>query len=355
DGLQSHGLDGGRHPETQVDDAQIVAQQHGSGQDDHDRAGVDHRLAHDTQNFHQAHPAVEQLADHQRIHHRYDGGLGRRINAAVDAAQDHDGQEQAGRRLRQRGQSFGHAGARATRVILDARDQHGTYQQRQHRQQAGNQRRGKQRHHRLIGNEAVQDQRDARRNQNTQRSAGRRHAHGVAAVIAGGHHGGDGDRPDGQRSGHAGAGYRRKNRAGQNGGHSQAAPQMPHPYPRELDQRVGYAARGHQIGRDDEKGHGHQRKGRQAVVDDLGRSQQGQVGDVEAQQRAQAQRKVDRRADGQQRDQQQDGQVVNHGKPPAAGGARYGPRARSTQWRIPPARPRALSIAETAARSATLH
>ena len=120
-----------------------------------------------------------------------------------------------------------------------------------------------------AGRDAVNDERDAGRDDGPQAGCrtgqGRRHA----LIVAGLFHGRDHDDADRDRRGHGGPGDRREDGAGKDRGKPQPAADVSQQRAREAHQVRREAALVHQVAGQHEERDGEQREGRQAAEDGL--------------------------------------------------------------------------------------
>ena len=140
--------------------------------------------------------------------------------------------------------------------------------------QAGENAGEEQSRHRLLGDNSVQDQRQARRNDDADRSRRPDDSQGERPWIASLEHRRDQDRPHRQRGRDARTADRRKQRAGDDGDESKRSRKSAEPGRGQIDQRVGDAAEPHECRRHHEQRQRHQGRRVELIDDELGGADQ---------------------------------------------------------------------------------
>jgi len=111
-----------------------------------------------------------------------------------------------------------------------------------------------------IGEDPVDDEGDAGRDDRPHAGCRRGQGGGDLLVVSGGSHGGQEQGADGDRRGHRGTGDGGEHGAGQDHGQAQAAPDMTQKETGKTDQIGGYAPFLHQVPGEDEQGDGQEGK-----------------------------------------------------------------------------------------------
>lgn len=125
-------------------------------------------------------------------------------------------------------------------------------------QQAGQDAGEKQPRHRLLGDDAIEDQRQRGRDNDADRARGAEDAEREPARIAAGEHRRQQDRPHCQRGRNRGAGDRREERARDHSNETERTLDAAEPGGGEVDQRLRHPAPAHKSRRHDEQRQRHQ-------------------------------------------------------------------------------------------------
>lgn len=206
--------------------------------------------------------AVNEHAHEQAIEHGHSRGLGGREHAAVNAAENDHRRHYAPEGLAQ-GLAHRLAALFAPVALFARNDQHRAHDEQGHND-AGDKARREQRRYRDIGHAAVDDEGDARRNDDGQTRGHGNRGRGKGFVIARHGHAGDQDQAQRGHRGRAGAAYRSPEGSHGHGSHGQAA--------------------GHGAGQGFHQGHNARRDARAfhdiARQDEEGDGQEGKFGDA---------------------------------------------------------------------------
>jgi hypothetical protein len=225
--------------------AHDVGEQEGHGDDHHDHAGLARRAEQDLLHVAPAPDAVD--AHHQGqgaggAHPRHFRG---RAPAVVEGDHHHGDQHDEGQQARQRLEplapgeklgleQFARRAALARRLLLARGGEHHPQGEDRGEQDAGDDAGDEQLADRLLGDDAVDDQRQRGRDEDAQRAAGGDEAGGQFLRVAALPHLRDAHAAHGGAGGRAGAAHGGEHRAAEDVGHAEAAGQLVEPAMRRL-------------------------------------------------------------------------------------------------------------------------
>ena len=199
--------------------------------------------------------------DEQGVEHRHHRSLHRRADPGVNTAEDDDRGHQGEEILAEHGPEMGtlvlvHGSGEPGAAGKEIGHEHHHEPEHEARHEPG----GKQRRDGCIGDDAIDDHRVARWDQDAEGAARGAHASRVFRRIAAPDHRGDHDAAHGGDRARARADHGGEEQAAQNGGDAEAAAYPAHEQRGHVDDLAGHAALFHERAREDEAHHGEQRE-----------------------------------------------------------------------------------------------
>ena len=274
-----------------------IREARGHADDKGRRAGDDDRVLHAVDELLPADLLVDKRADDERIHARHSRRLGGGKLAGIDAAEDDDRAEDRPERveegLPERLEAELAAVALPAVALADVpvidhqRDAHHKARQDTGLEEVADG---------GAGRDAVDHERDGRRNDDADRARRGGERRGIALVIALLLHLGDHERADGRHRRRAGAGDGRVEHGGERRDRAETAGEEADDIVREVEQALGDAAVAHEVAREHEERNRHQGEAvdaREGILCDHDRV------DIRREDEAEHRRKTHRDADGQ--------------------------------------------------------
>ena len=197
---------------------------------------------------------MDEKPDQERIDDGDGGCLGRREDAAEDAAQDHHGHEQGGQRVDEALADLAQCRHLAARVpAARASDMDGPAGEADAEQQPRHDARDEEVGDRYVGHEGEDDHRDRGRDDDADGAGDRDQGGGEGEAVAAALHARDHDRADGGAVGHRRARHAGEQHAGRDRDEAQAAGHEAQEPGREGDETLADATLGHQLAGQDEE------------------------------------------------------------------------------------------------------
>lgn len=283
-----------------LQDSQDVAEEHGADHDGEDHAGCLDGRAEDGRHILDGDASVNEECDGQCIDGADSSGFSRCEDAGVDAADDDDRKEESPDVFTEGLHLFSMRRSWFSRFVPGSKDDVADEEDRQERARydAG--------HEELadgfIGDRAVQNHRNGRRDQDAERAACGNGADDEFPVIAALQHFRNGHSADGDGGSDGRSGNCSKDGTGEDGRDAKAAGEVAHPLAAEFEKSASHAARQHDLAHEDIERNGRQDVGVQRLVrDDRHLREEGHIHELDdAQDPCDGKREGDRHADNEE-------------------------------------------------------
>ena len=240
-----------------------VAEEHGAYHDGKNHAGCLDGGAEDGGHVLNGNAAVNEEGNDEGIHRAYSCRFGRGEDAGVDTADDDDRKEKAPDIFAEGFHLFCMGGSCFPRFVPGSKDDVGHEGQGQ--KGAGHDAGHEELAHGLVGNGAVENHGDGRRDKDAQCAAGGHRPHYQFPVVAALQHFRNGHGTDGNGGGHGGAGNGGENGAGKDGGNAKASGKVAHPFAAQVEEAAPHPSGEHDLAHKDVEGHGSQYIGIQCL------------------------------------------------------------------------------------------
>ena len=235
-----------------LEDGEDVAEEHGAHHDGKNHTGCLDGRAEDGGHILHGNASVNEEGNEEGIHGANRCRFGGCKDAGVDTADDDDRQEEAPH-VFPKGFHLGFMGGPFfPGFVPGSNDDVG--QKGQGKEGAGHDAGHEELAHGLIGNGAVENHGDGRRDEDAQGAAGRYGPYHQFPVITPFQHFRNGHGADGDGGGYGGAGNGGENGAGKNGGNAQAAGKVAHPFAAQVEEAASHPSGEHNLAHEDVEG-----------------------------------------------------------------------------------------------------